>query len=270
VLLAAVLAACGGDEDGDDGAGAPAPQLAAAAAAAPAAARTGETGPGLQTYRKVEDVVPEEERATIRHHFRDRDFMGDPTGSENRDPFRSYVINQPELIVDTRSGAEQTDRCPTKQLVASQHSMRDLRLVGIVSRGIRRFALFQDSGDVGHIVTRGDCVGKEKARVKDIGEGFVTLEQAAEQAPGQPPLPPEEHSIALYPEAQPLSPDEDRDRGAGSLGVPSRSPTRVPPRTPTGSPPARRRGCGGSSSILCGPPTTGPLEEGVEQYIQRP
>jgi hypothetical protein len=264
LLTAVLLAACGGDHE--DGAGAPAPPTPAAPAAT---AKMGEGAQGLQTYRKVEDVVPEDERATIRRQFRDRDFMGDPTGSENRDPFRSYVINQPELIVDTRSGAEQTDRCPTKQLVASQHSMRDLRLVGIVSRGIRRFALFQGGGDVGHIVTRGDCVGKEKARVKDVGEGFVTLEQAAEQAPGQPPLPPEEHSIALYPEEQPLAPDEDGGGAVPATTRPSR-PAR-PSRSSSPSAPRRGGGCGGgSSSIICGAPATGPLEEGVEQYIQRP
>ena len=33
-----------------------------------------------------------------------------------------------------------------------------------------------DTGNLGHIVHRNDCVGKEKAFVKDIGTGYITFE----------------------------------------------------------------------------------------------
>jgi Tfp pilus assembly protein PilP len=237
-VAALLLAACGGDDE--ETATAPPPPSAAAQPAAggrpdrgggPAIGTPG--GPGaLQVYAKVEDVVPEEERATIRHQFRDRDFMPDPTGSENRDPFRSFVVNQPGLVYDTGLASEQTDTCSKQQLVATQFSMRDLRLVGIVSRGTRRTALFQDTNDLGHIVARGDCVGKEKARVKDIGVGFVTLELMPDQAPGQPPRAAEERSIPLYPEelAIPVDTDDDRPSAPSAPALPP--PSMPPPSSP--------------------------------------
>jgi Tfp pilus assembly protein PilP len=231
LLVAALLVpsavACGDEED--PGAPAPPPSEAAAPVAPARPARPpgtrGAPGEaGLQVYSKVEDVVPEEERATIRHIFRDRDFMSDPTGSENRDPFRSFVINQPGLVFDTGQASDVSDVCSKAQLVASQYPMRDLRLVGIVSRSTRRYALFQDNSDLGHIVTRGDCVGKEKARVKDIGAGFVTLELVPDVAPGQPARAVEERSIPLYPE---------------ELAIPeSDEPSAAPPPPPSLPPPS--------------------------------
>jgi Tfp pilus assembly protein PilP len=227
------LGACGDGEE-DEGAPAPPPsEVAAPVAPARPAGRPGAPGTpgapgevGLQVYSKVEDVVPEEERATIRHLFRDRDFMSDPTGSENRDPFRSFVINQPGLVFDTGQPSDVSDVCSKAQLVASKHAMRDLRLVGIVSRSTRRYALFQDTSDLGHIVTRGDCVGKEKARVKDIGAGFVTLELVPEAAPGQAPRATEERSIPLYPEELAI-PDFDQPQ------APPPPPALPPPTMPS-------------------------------------
>jgi Tfp pilus assembly protein PilP len=228
-LLIPTSLACGDEED----AGAPAPSTEAAAPVAPARPARGPGQPGapgeagLQVYSKVEDVVPEEERATIRHLFRDRDFMSDPTGSENRDPFRSFVINQPGLVFDTGQSSDVSDVCSKAQLVASQYPMRDLRLVGIVSRSTRRYALFQDNSDLGHIVTRGDCVGKEKARVKDIGAGFVTLELVPDVAPGQPARAVEERSIPLYPEELAI-PESDEPSAA-----PPPPPSLPPPTMPS-------------------------------------
>jgi hypothetical protein len=115
-------------------------------------------------------------------------------------------------------------------MVASQYSMRDLRLVGIVSRSTRRFALFQDNGDLGHIVTRGDCVGKEKARVKDIGAGFVTLELVPDATPGQPPRAAEERSIPLYPEELAIPESEEPSEAAPPPSLPP--PVMPPPGSP--------------------------------------
>src|SRR5262249_53185656 len=50
-----------------------------------------------------------------------------------------------------------------------------LHLVGIVSKGAKKFALMQDPKNVGHVITLGDCVGNEKAKVTDIGNGYISF-----------------------------------------------------------------------------------------------
>jgi hypothetical protein len=209
---------------GDEGGGGKAPPPPPPKPAQPAPGQPGAKNK-LAVYPKIEDRVPADERPTIRHKFRERDFLLDPTGGENRDPFRSYVISQPGVSnTATGSTPDVTPDCTKKELVATNYSIRDLRLVGIVSRGPRRFALFQDTIDHGHIVHRNDCIGKEKAKVKDIGAGFVTLAIVADPIVGQPPRPPEERSIPLYPEELKLTEDtvdDDDNRKA--------PPTRVPP-----------------------------------------
>ena len=65
--------------------------------------------------------------------YRDSDFV---ESEHNRDPFRSLMV---ELA--------KTAKAPVTQ----------------------RKVLMMDRGNLGHIVRRGDCVGKEKAVVKDIG-----------------------------------------------------------------------------------------------------
>ena len=201
-LLSLGAMACGGDDAAAPGAAVAAAPKAGAAAAGPGKAK-------LDSYPKIEDRVPPDERKTIRHTFHERDFAPDPTGTENRDPFRSYVIEQ--IIGPDHPDLPQAadELCTSKQMKASNYSVRDLRLVGIVSEGTRRYALFQDTADVGQIIYRGDCVGKEKARVKDSGDGFVTLETVPEVLPNQPVRPPEDRSIPLYPEELPVAEDPE-------------------------------------------------------------
>ena len=154
----------------------------------------------LQFYSKVESYVPEAEASGIRHQFVERDFESDLSGDVNRDPFRSYVIRQPGIGPQERTQSgnlEPTKVCSSNNLVASGYSLRDLRLVGIVLRGTRSYALFRDSASYGHIVEKGDCLGQEKARVGAIRAGFVTLQVLTDSAPNQPP---QERAIQLYPE----------------------------------------------------------------------
>src|SRR5262245_20601927 len=94
-LVVALIAGCGHDEPGPPPAKKPAQAKEAKKPAAAPKRGPKDKVETLQVYIKIEDVVPEAERPTIRHQFRDRDFAPDPTGSENRDPFRSFVINQP-------------------------------------------------------------------------------------------------------------------------------------------------------------------------------
>jgi len=205
-----LLTACGGDEGKSTSSKPPAAKPKAGAKKPP-----GKKGATLNVYPKVEDRVPVDERKKIRHEFRDRDFASDPSGTENRDPFRSYVITLPGSLSDQQPGSVPvTEFCKNKkQMVATNYSLRDLHLVGIVTRGTSKFALFQDTADVGRIVHRGDCLGREKARVKDIGPGFVTLEIVPEQIANQPPRPNEERSVPLYPEELKLGDLENNGEG---------------------------------------------------------
>ena len=110
-----------------------------------------------------------------------------------------------------------------------------MKLVGIVARGpTRRYALFQDTANVGHKVLVGDCLGSEKARVKQIGDRTITLEIASDAPTVREP---EERSIELYPdELRPTQIDDDDERGRGRATVP-RVPV-APTPAPSATPPA--------------------------------
>ena len=212
VIGLAVLAALGGC--GDDGGAAPPPPVKAVpTSAATAGANAGKVGNKLPEKTHIEDRVicpipdqpsdprggacdlkapscgdhlyclqlaqgsycePCPERDGIRHAFKERDFVGDP--NQNRDPFQSFLL--PSLSIGRRNDAVQIDltkKCPREdQMVATSYSYGDLRLVGIVAQGTQRKALMM-GGPLGYIIKRGDCVGKEKAFVKDIGTGYITF-----------------------------------------------------------------------------------------------
>jgi Tfp pilus assembly protein PilP len=194
--LAAPSAGCGDDEE---------PAATKTPVKTPVKQATQRPGaPGAATavitYRRVEDrVQTDAEKEAIRHRFRERDFAPDLTGTENRDPFRSFVISQPGIGAAGGPPAEATDQCPRKRQWARGFSARELKLVGIVARGTIRHALFSDPGQYGYVIHTGDCLGKEKARVKEIGASFVTLEISQETPPNQPPRPAEQRSIPLHP-----------------------------------------------------------------------
>jgi hypothetical protein len=107
------------------------------------------------------------ERDGIRHAFRERDFDAE----HNRDPFQPPTGPSGPPPPDGL-----TEKCRREdQLVASSYSYSDLKLVGIVAQGTQRKVLMTMGKD-GFIIKRGDCVGKEKAVVKDIGLGYVTFQ----------------------------------------------------------------------------------------------
>lgn len=122
------------------------------------------------------------ERLTIRHEFKDRDFAGET----NRDPFQSFIVKVPgqgsgSSVVDLSK--DPTSRCVrSEQLRVTNFGYQDLKLVGIVSQATQRKVLMMDPSNYGHIIRRGDCVGKEKAWVKDIGDNFICFEMSSEAA----------------------------------------------------------------------------------------
>ena len=135
------------------------------------------------------------ERDGIRHSFKERDFAVE----QNRDPFQSFLL--PQLSIGRSNDAVPLD--PTKkclredQMVAGSYSYSDLKLVGIVAQGTQRKVLMM-GGPLGYIIKRGDCVGKEKAVVKDIGTGYITFQVEPDQLTAAT-RPPEEYSVQLNP-----------------------------------------------------------------------
>ncbi|MDB4955390.1 MAG: hypothetical protein JWO36_2959 [Myxococcales bacterium] len=162
------------------------------------------------------------ERDSIRHEFRDRDFVAE----QARDPFQSFVLIQPGTQDKATVAIAPTPKCTRgDQFVATNYSFADLKLVGIVAKGTERKVLMLDSTQLGHIIRRGDCVGKEKAVVKDIGTGYVTFQVEADPVTKRAT---EEHSVQLHP-AQ-LNVDQPMDQG------PPAAPTVAPPVTPAKTP----------------------------------
>jgi hypothetical protein len=192
--LAAPAAGCGGDE----------PTAAATAAAKEPAKKKPATGRAAGGRGRGKDKNRLDTYAQIQERFRlsfnERDFSSDPGGDENRDPFRSFVIRQgggPRAVRES-STIQPTDVCTEKNIRAPGHSMRDLRLIGLVLRGTRSYAQFRDPSGFGWIVRLRDCVGKEKALVQKIGAGFVTLEVMPEVGGASEPQA-ERRDIQLHP-----------------------------------------------------------------------
>jgi hypothetical protein len=171
------------------------------------------------------------ERDSIRHEFKDRDFVADQV----RDPFQSFIIVQKGL--ETAPDKKNEGPCTRKdQFVATNYSYLDLRLVGIVAQGTQRKVLMMDRGNVGHIIRRGDCVGKEKAVVKDIGPGFVTFVVRPDTDDKQPNRVPEERSIQLHPKGLQVAPESLPDATSTTPSAPIVTPGQNAPNVPPPNP----------------------------------
>ncbi|CAN5888016.1 hypothetical protein BH11MYX2_BH11MYX2_06760 [soil metagenome] len=197
-LLAIGSAACGGDESNSGGP--PPPNTNGNAPPPPAPAPPPGPKPvDPNAKKKIEDRVTTEEEATIRQSLKERDFI---ITEDNRDPFQSFVLVPPELATPQKEKVDVTQACTRNdQFVASTYSYTDLSLVGIIAERTQKRVLMM-AGNFGYLIRRGDCVGREKALVKDIGAGYITFQVTPDQ-PGQQSV--EEHSVQLYPNQQPLS-----------------------------------------------------------------
>jgi Tfp pilus assembly protein PilP len=177
-LLAGVAAsACGGDEEAP-----PPPRrtTAAAAAATPGGRGAAAAAGALTTYAKIESRpdLADGEAQTLRHKFSPGDFEADNSGTNKRDPFRSFVVVQVSINTDERTDEpiSRTEKCSNKKVAAPDTSIQQLRLIGVIARGTMRVATFADAADYGWVVRLGDCIGSEHARVTKIGEAFVSVE----------------------------------------------------------------------------------------------
>jgi len=166
------------------------------------------------------------ERETIRHVFSERDFVSDP--QQNRDPFHSYLV--PDTLADKNGdkSVKPVGKCTEKQMKIPGYSYADLKLIGIVSQGTNRKVLLM-AGNKGEIIHRGECVGKEKAYVKEIGATYITF-QLQDQGKGREP---EERSIQLYPNALQLGDYDSQTQQP----PPTTAPIEAPPTDRSGLPP---------------------------------
>ncbi|HEX2690377.1 MAG TPA: hypothetical protein VHN14_27370 [Kofleriaceae bacterium] len=185
------------------------------------------------------------ERDGIRHVFEERDFAVE----QNRDPFQSNLLAQLSIVKSPAIPLDPTKKCLREdQMVASKYSYTDLKLVGIVTQGTRRKVLMM-GGPLGYIIKRGDCVGKEKAVVKDIADGYITFlvdpdTSIANQRSS------EEYSVWLNPKrlavnAPVLPIPVPRTGGAPAVAPPAMAPAQAGPGTAgtpaTESPPGAPR-----------------------------
>jgi len=178
------------------------------------------------------------ERDGIRHVFKERDFAPE----QNRDPFQSNLMSQ--VAIGQRPlpvPLDPTKKCLKKdQMVATSYSYAELKLVGIVAQGTQRKVLMM-GGPLGYIIKRGDCVGKEKAVVKDIGTGYITfLVDPDPMNQGQ--RVPEEYSVQLNP----------KQLTAGDAELPSPARPATPPAVPPSAPPPGARSA--AAPPLASPP----------------
>jgi Tfp pilus assembly protein PilP len=166
------------------------------------------------------------ERETIRHVFKDRDFAAD----NNRDPFQSFFgINPTSPTGPSDAPRDPANRCQRPdQMRVPKFSYQDLKLVGIVTQGTQRKVLMMDPSNYGQIIKRGDCVGKEKAWVKDIGENFICFE-ITEQATNRV----DERCVELHTKQVTPLPGELPGPGTAPDGV---APPVVAPPTPVPAP----------------------------------
>jgi hypothetical protein len=231
IVLLVSLVGCGDDPP-------PPPPTGGARPAAKAKPRAGGKAPkALVPKLKVEDRVTDPaEKLSIRHQFRDRDFAVEQS---NRDPFQSFVLGQRGLVPTDGSlmPRDITKRCLREdQFVATNYSYTDLRLVGIVAERAQRKVLMMDAGNLGHIIKKGDCVGREKALVKDIGAGFITFQVQPEDTSTGQQRNIEEHSVQLYPNQIPVQSQPTPDVPRTQTPVVAPPAANTPQPAPQGAP----------------------------------
>ena len=127
----------------------------------------------------------------------------------SRDPFRSFL----DLFKDEDKGAAKSQR----EVVLSQFAIDELKLIGIVTRAEPARAMLVDPGGMGHVVQRGQFVGKPDIvqaagrtgasyeinwRVDRIRDGDIVL---IREDPSNPDVPSATRVIPLRPEGTEVS-----------------------------------------------------------------
>jgi type IV pilus assembly protein PilP len=187
LVSALTLSACGDD----------APVTSVAAAGAPGAAPTTPTAATPAPAAPVaKDMPPPPKFEIVEAEF---------TESErSRDPFRSFL----SIFKEENRGAAKSQR----EVVLSQFGIDELKLIGIVTRAEPAKAMLVDPRGTGHVVQRGQFVGKPDIvqaagrtgasyeinwRVDRIRDGDIVL---IREDPSNPDVPSATRVIPLRPE----------------------------------------------------------------------
>jgi type IV pilus assembly protein PilP len=135
VLATASVAACGSDGE--------------------KAAEGGGGGGGRKTGGKKGDAKGKAAAAKDTSHelaamvFKDEDFVA---SIRNRDPFQSYSVQFKAKAPDEMQ----------RRVIMSTTAIEDMRLIAIVTGVPQPKAMLVDPSDVGHVVERGDYIGRPK------------------------------------------------------------------------------------------------------------
>lgn len=181
--------------------------------------------------------------------YNDEDFV--EVDIKNRDPFRNFSAMFQRTVAETQV---------TRYVKMPTLSVEDMRLIAIVTRTPRPYAMVIDSQRVGHIIEVRDYIGRPEViqtggsdsmpiqlnwRVDRIREGEVLLAREDPTAPNQPPV---MRVMLLHPVDQP----------ATSRGI-VRAPTTQTDFSSGGSPGAQSAT---TSSLPSGPAQPAPSSSG--------
>jgi Tfp pilus assembly protein PilP len=183
LVLALLVGACGGED----------PALPASRRPAQGPARAGAPPPNPRTTGAPLVLKPKVDRV-YRKEFKQTDFQPDPTGDVNRDPFFSYLVAP---VLNQGQATPIQDECADRK-VAEKYAYGDLRLIGIIMRGTKNFAMFKDPSGLGQVAYQGDCLSKDKARIIEITPSCVRIEIRGIAPPGAPAPPAHEDKRCLH------------------------------------------------------------------------
>ncbi len=192
LALPLFLAGCGDDKS----AATPAASAKGVAPAAPKAGAKAGAKVAPSASSAAVEVAPAPKFDIVEAEF---------TESErSRDPFRSFAA----AFKDENKGAAKSQR----EVVLSQFAIDELKLIGIVTRAEPARAMLVDPGGMGHVVQRGQFVGKADIvqaagrtgasyeinwRVDRIRDGDIVL---IREDPSNPDVPSATRVIPLRPE----------------------------------------------------------------------
>jgi Tfp pilus assembly protein PilP len=162
--------------------------------------RVGPKGPAAAKGKSKASIAPYPKvKEEDRRNFKEADFRADPTGEENRNPFQSFVIRDGNPLRSGNSTLQASNICRHQEWVASELSLRDFKLIAIILHGTKAWAQLRDKAGLGHTVQRGNCVGKERGVVEEIGDNFVRVKVIPDAPPGAATPEPQTVEFALYP-----------------------------------------------------------------------
>jgi len=179
-------------------------ELAAAASAKAAAAAAGSAAPAGPAASAASAAGADAQAAPgARKEFPEAEFT---ETERSRDPFRSYS----HKFVEEAKGTVRSQR----EVVLAEFAVDDLKLVGIVTRIDPARAMLVDPSGKGHVVHRGDFIGRADVvqlggqsgstyqlnwRLDRIRDGDVVL---VREDPNNPDVPAATKVIPLRPETQ--------------------------------------------------------------------